>query len=84
MPVERFRSRLILGAALMGVGFLAELVMLSGLVIEQRPPAWFWGLLLWIGVGSVVVVSAFVSAARDRRERTLRALSTPGADGDAD
>lgn len=68
--MERYRNRLLIGTLLMGIGFLAELVMLSGLLIPQRPPTWFWGLLLLIGVGGVVVASAFVSAASDRRRRT--------------
>ena len=72
--MEQFRTRIRLGAALMGVGLLAELVMLSGLVIEQRPPAWFWGLLLLIGVGALVLASAFVGAARDRTRRTRQSL----------
>lgn len=65
---------MIVGTALMAVGFAAELVMLSGLVIAERPPAWFWGMLLWIGVGAVVFVSAFVAAARNRRDRTRTLL----------
>ncbi len=54
----------------MGVGFLAEVVMLSGLFTSARPPAWFWGLLLLIGVGGAVVVSAFRAAGRQRTQLT--------------
>lgn len=71
------------------VGFLAELIMLGGLLTEARPPQWFWGFLLWIAAGAVLVVSAFVGAARDRTQRTVRALlepesEQPGADGPED
>ena len=72
--MERYRGRLVLGTALMAVGFAAELVMLSGLVLPQRPPAWFWSLLLLIGVGGCVIISAFVASGRDRREGTKALL----------
>lgn len=82
--MERFRTRLLVGTGLMAVGFVAELVMLAGVVLPERPPVWFWGLMLLIGVGAAVVVSAFVASARDRRERTARALGAPGAAGPRD
>lgn len=63
---------MIVGTALMALGFLAVLGMLSGFVITERPPSWVWGMLLWIGVGAGVFVSAFVAAARDRSVRTLQ------------
>jgi len=66
---------MIVGGALMALGFLAELVMLSGIVIDDRPPEWFWGMILWIGVGGVVFISAFVAAGRDRRDRTRALLA---------
>lgn len=68
--------RLIVGAALMAVGFLTVLVALSELVTEQRLPAWTWGLFLFVGVGAAVVVSAFRSAARDRRAATELLVGT--------
>jgi cytochrome c-type biogenesis protein CcmH/NrfF len=64
---------MIVGTALMGLGFVGALLMLSGLVVAERPPSWIWGMLLWIGAGAAVLVSAFFAAARDRRDRT-RAL----------
>lgn len=73
--MEQFQTRLRLGAALMVVGFVAELIMLSGLVIDARPPAWLWGFILLIGVGAVIVVSAFLATARDRTRRTRRSLA---------
>lgn len=72
--MEKYQSRLRIGAALMAIGFVAELVMLTGLVFPEREPSWFWGLFLLIGVGSAVVVSAFTAAAKDRRIRTTAAL----------
>jgi len=77
--MERFRTRLIVGTALMGVGFIAVFVMMLGFVFPQRPPSWIWAMVLWIGAGAGVVVSAFVSAATDRRRRTAQALrAEPG------
>lgn len=61
---------MIVGTALMGLGFISVLAMLSGFVVSERPPSWVWGMLLWIGVGAAVFVSAFVAAARDRTTRT--------------
>ncbi len=78
-PMERYRKRLIVGAALMTVGFVAELVMLSGLFTADRPPVWVWSLVLLIGVGGVVLISAFRAAGRDRRDRTVALLA--GGDG---
>ena len=72
--METVRTRLIVGGALMLLGFAAVLVMLSGLIIDERPPSWLWGMVLWIGAGSAIVISAFVAVARDRRERTAAAL----------
>lgn len=71
--MERFRTRLRFGAALMAVGFIAEVVMLVGMAVDRRPPIWVWGLLLLIGVGAAVVASAFVAAARERSRRTRAA-----------
>lgn len=68
---------MIVGTALMGLGFLAVVGMLSGLFVDERPPSWIWGMLLWIGVGAGIFVSAFVASARDRRDRT-RGLLEPG------
>lgn len=65
---------MIVGTALMGLGFVAVLLMLSGLVVSERPPSWMWAMLLWIGAGAGVVVSAFTAAARDRRDRTRTLL----------
>ncbi len=76
--MERYRNRLFVGSALMAIGFLAEVVMLAGLVSADRPPQWFWGLILLIGVGAVVIVSAFRAAGRDRRDRTVALLSPDG------
>lgn len=76
--MERYRKRLITGAVLMAVGFSAELVMLAGLFTADRPPVWFWSLILLIGVGGVVIVSAFRAAGRDRRDRTVALLSGDG------
>ena len=70
---------MIVGTVLMAVGFAAELVMLSGLVLTQRPPAWFWSLLLLIGVGGGVIVSAFRAAGRDRRDGTRALLEGGGS-----
>ena len=70
--MEQFRRRLLIGAALMGVGFLTVLVGLSGLVTGLRAPAWIWGLFLLVGVGAAVTLSAFVGAARERRRATER------------
>ncbi len=77
--MEQHRKRLVLGAMLMAVGFIAELVMLSGLFTADRPPVWFWSLILLIGLGGVVIISAFRAAGRDRRDRTVALLS--GDDG---
>lgn len=77
--MEQYRKRLLLGALLMAVGFVAELVMLSGLFTVDRPPLWFWSLILLIGVGGVVIISAFRAAGRDRRDRTVALL--PGDSG---
>ena len=71
--MEQYRNRLRIGAALMGTGFLAEVVMLVGMAVDRRPPIWVWGLLLLIGVGAAVVASAFVAAARERTRRTRAA-----------
>ena len=68
---------MIVGTALMGLGFVAVIAMLTGLFVDERPPSWIWGMLLWIGVGAGVFVSAFVAAARDRRDRT-RDFLEPG------
>ena len=68
--MEQYRIRLIVGAAMMGLGFAAQAVMLSGLVLSERPPAWFWGMILWLGAGTTAIFSAFVAAARDRRQRS--------------
>ncbi|MHB0927917.1 MAG: hypothetical protein ACYC3W_03205 [Candidatus Nanopelagicales bacterium] len=76
--MERYTNRLYIGTALMAVGFLAEVVMLSGLVTADRPPQWFWGLMLLVGVGAAVIVSAFRAAGRDRRDRTVALLSPDG------
>lgn len=65
---------MIMGTTLMGLGFVAVLVMLSGLMFSERPPSWIWGMLLWIGAGAGVFVSAFLAAARDRRDRTRTLL----------
>ena len=72
--MNRYRRRVRFGATLMAAGFIAELVMLTGLVTDSRPPAWFWSLLLLIGLGGAVLVSAFLAAARDRRVRTQAVL----------
>lgn len=74
--MERYRSRLIVGAALMAVGFLTVLVALSELITERQLPAWTWGLFLLVGVGAVVVISAFRAAARDRRTASETLLGT--------
>jgi len=71
--MERYRTRLRIGAALMAVGFIAEVVMLVGMAVDRRPPVWVWGLLLLIGVGAAVVASAFIAAARERSRRTRAA-----------
>lgn len=63
----------------MAVGFAAELVMLTGIVLPERPPVWFWSLILCIGIGGVTIVSAFRAAGRDRAHRTAQALGDPGA-----
>ena len=76
--MERYRNRLVVGAALMVVGFLAELVMLAGIVLPERPPVWFWSLILCIGIGGAIIVSAFRAAGRDRSHRTAQALGDPG------
>lgn len=81
--MEQYRTRMIVGTALMGLGFIAVIVMLSGLAVAQRPPSWIWAMLLWVGVGASVLVSGFVAAARDRRDRT-RALLEPGQGSAAD
>lgn len=74
--MERYRRRLIVGAALMAVGFLTVLVALSELVTDRRLPAWTWGLFLLVGIGAVVVVSAFRAAAKDRRKATELVVGT--------
>ncbi len=79
-PMERFRTRLVTGAVLMVVGFVAELVMLTGIVLPERPPVWFWSLILCIGIGGATIVSAFRAAGRDRAHRTAQALGEPGPD----
>ena len=71
--MSRPESRIRLGVALMAVGFIAEIVMLSGLVTDARPPAWTWFLLLLVGVGFAVIVSTFRTSARVRRDRTIEA-----------
>lgn len=68
--MEQYRIRLILGTAMMALGFAAEAAMLSGLIVSERPPSWFWGMILWIGAGAVTLISAFFAAARDRRRKT--------------
>ena len=73
--MEQYRKRLVFGALLMAIGFFAELVMLAGLFTTDRPPLWFWSLILLIGVGGVVIISAFRAAGRDRRDRTVALLS---------
>ena len=78
-PMERFRTRLIVGGVLMAVGFVAEVVMLAGIVLPERPPVWFWSLLLCIGIGGAVIMSAFRAAARDRARRTALAANEPDA-----
>ncbi len=77
-PMERFRTRLIVGGTLMAVGFVAEVVMLAGFIFPERPPVWFWSLLLCIGIGGAVIASAFRAAGRDRARRT--ALATGESD----
>lgn len=76
--MEQYRTRMIVGTALMGLGLAAELIMLSGRMLDERPPAWIWGMILWIGVGGAVLISAFVAAGRDRRERTRALLEQGG------
>ena len=66
-------SRIRLGVVLMAVGFVAELVMLSGLVTEARPPAWTWFLLLLVGIGFAIIASTFRTSAKSRRRRTIEA-----------
>lgn len=78
--MERYRSRLLVGATCMAVGFLTVLVVLSELVTGQRLPAWSWGLFLLVGVGAAVIASVFVSAARDRR-RAVEAVTETGSRG---
>ena len=78
--MERYRRRLFIGAALMAVGFLTVLVVLSELVTGQHLPAWSWGLFLLIGVGAAVIASAFVSAAQDRR-RAVEAVTETASRG---
>jgi amino acid transporter len=68
--MEQFHGRLVVGAALMGIGFLTVLLVMAELVTGGHLPAWSWGLFLLIGVGAAVVVSAFVGAGRDRRRAT--------------
>ncbi len=68
--MEQYRIRLIVGAAMMGLGFAAQAVMLSGIVLSQRPPGWFWAMILWLGAGASSIFSAFVAAAGDRRKRS--------------
>lgn len=70
--MERFRRRLLFGAALMVIGFVTVLAVLSELVTGGHLPPWTWGMFLLIGVGATVVVSAFVGAGRDRRAATER------------
>ena len=77
--MNRYRRRVRTGITLMAIGFIAELTMLSGLVTDARPPVWFWSLILLIGVGGAVVVSAFFSAGRDRRVRTEAVLREAAA-----
>ena len=77
--MERYRNRLTIGAGLMAVGFLAEVVMLVGMTVDRRPPVWVWGLLLLIGLGAAIVASAFVATARERTRRT-RAAAGPTAE----
>ena len=72
--MERYRRRLIVGAALMAVGFGTVLVALTELVTQL--PAWTWGLFLLVGVGAGVVISAFRASARDRRNATEALLGT--------
>jgi uncharacterized membrane protein len=74
--MERYRRRLIVGAALMAVGFGTVLVALTELVTERQLPAWTWGLFLLVGVGAAVVISAFRASARDRRNATEALLGT--------
>lgn len=74
---------MIVGTALMCLGFVAVVIMLSGLVVSERPPSWMWAMLLWIGAGACILVSGFLAAARDRRERTRTLLESdqgPAAD----
>jgi uncharacterized membrane protein YfcA len=78
--MERYRTRMIVGTALMALGFISVLGMLSGFIVSERPPSWVWGMLLWIGVGAGVFVSAFVAAARDRSSRTRAQTSQGDAD----
>lgn len=72
--MERYRKRLIVGAGLMVIGFLTVVVVISELITGGRLPAWSWGLFLLVGVGALVVMSAFVAAARDRRQATESAV----------
>lgn len=74
--MEHYRRRLIVGAALMAVGFATVLVALSDLVTDPQLPAWTWGLFLLVGVGAAVVISAFRAAARDRRAATEALVGT--------
>lgn len=68
--MERYGRRLLAGAALMSIGFITVIVVISGLVTGERLPAWSWALFLLIGLGAAVIVSAFVGAGRDRRRGT--------------
>lgn len=54
----------------MTIGFLTVVVVLSELVTGGHLPAWSWGLFLLVGVGAVLIASAFVAAGRDRRRAT--------------